>query len=149
MQVRKTENDPAPTINKEEAPGPVGEPLNPPFTEQPLGTAKEPEKKKKNRTWLYLVVVVVAVLAVIEGVRYVSYSRTHVTTDNAFLSADITMISPQVSASVTKLLVSDNQAVKKGQLLATLDDSTFKANLAQAQANLSAAMAAQQAAMAD
>ena len=148
MQARKSDTDPAPGTNKEAAPGPVGQPLEPPFREQPLAEAPE-EKRKKKRTWLLIPLAVLLVLGIYEGVKYISYSRSHVSTDNAFLTADITLVAPQVTGTVQKIAVADNQVVKKGQLLVVLDDTTYRANLEQAQANLTAAIAAQQAAEAD
>lgn len=63
-------------------------------------------------------------------------------TDNAFVQADTTLISPQLSGRVTEVLVGDNQRVEAGQVLVRLDDSEQQAQLAQAQANLQAAIAA-------
>lgn len=106
-------------------------------------------KKKKNRTWLFVVIAIVVLIAAYKLVQYISYSRSHVSTDNAFLNADITEISPLVSGTVQKILVQENQHVKTGQLLIVLDDSTYKAAAEQAKANLVAAIAAKQAADAD
>jgi len=63
-------------------------------------------------------------------------------TDNAFVQADTTLISPQLSGRVTEVLVGDNQRVEAGQVLVRLDDAEQQAQLAQAQANLQAAIAA-------
>ena len=63
-------------------------------------------------------------------------------TDNAFVQADTTLVSPQLSGRVTEVLVGDNQRVAAGQILVKLDDSDQKAQLAQAEANLAAAIAA-------
>ena len=120
-----------------------------PSSDGETAVTPEPAKPKKNRTGLFVVLGVLAVAAVIFLGRYLSYSRTHVTTDNAFLAADITYVSPQVSALVTSIKVADNQQVKAGQLLLELDDSTYKVNVEQAEANLSAALASERAAQAD
>ncbi|WP_088157798.1 HlyD family secretion protein [Achromobacter xylosoxidans] len=57
-------------------------------------------------------------------------------TDDAYVHADFTMVAPQVSGRIDKVLVEDNQPVKQGQLLATIDDRDFVAavNAARAQA---------------
>ena len=60
------------------------------------------------------------------------------TTDNAFVAADTVSIGPQVSGSVTEVLVADNQRVTAGQILVKLDDSTIRARLNQAVANAAA-----------
>ena len=63
-------------------------------------------------------------------------------TDNAFVQADTTLVSPQINGYVTEVLVTDNQRVEPGQILVRLDDSDAKAQLAQAEANLAALTAA-------
>ncbi|MGH8781826.1 HlyD family secretion protein [Paraburkholderia sp.] len=50
----------------------------------------------------------------------------------------VTVISPQVSGYVTTVPVSDFAEVKAGQVLVTIDDSTYRARVEQAQANLAA-----------
>ncbi|WLW62838.1 HlyD family secretion protein [Achromobacter aegrifaciens] len=57
-------------------------------------------------------------------------------TDDAYVHADFTMVAPQVAGRIDKVLVEDNQPVKQGQLLATVDDRDFvaAANAARAQA---------------
>ena len=103
----------------------------------------------KRRIWIIVVVAILALVALVKGWQFYAYSRSHVTTDDAFLSADITQVSPQVSGLVKDMFVSENQTVKQGQLIAALDDSTFVTNVRQAQANLDLALAAQVAAKAD
>jgi len=71
----------------------------------------------------------------IDGQRYEK-------TDNAFVEADTTNVAPQLSGRVVEVLVADNQTVQAGQILVRLDDADQKAELAQAQANLQAAIAA-------
>jgi membrane fusion protein (multidrug efflux system) len=56
------------------------------------------------------------------------------TTDDAYVGGNVTTLSPHVAGFVSKILVRDNQFVKVGQLLITLDDRDYKANLAHAQA---------------
>lgn len=75
------------------------------------------------------------------GIPKLQYMRSHATTDNAYLAADITQIAPQVAGQVKQVLVSDNQLVKKGQLLVLLDDEKYLAAVKQAEANLAAAVA--------
>jgi membrane fusion protein (multidrug efflux system) len=55
-----------------------------------------------------------------------------VTTDNAYVHGEISHVSAEVSGVVTEVLVTDNQYVEAGQVLATLDDSTYQALKSQA-----------------
>jgi len=55
-------------------------------------------------------------------------------TDDAFIDGHIAPISAQVNGRIIKVLVNDNQRVKKGDLLALIDDKdyTYKRDMAQA-----------------
>lgn len=99
----------------------------------------EPKSSKKT---LRLIVVGVASLALVAGgvVWWVQKQRWE-GTDNAFVQADTVAVSPRIGGSVIEVLVSDNQRVEAGQLLARLDDADARAALAQAEANLAAVMA--------
>ncbi|MCG6212792.1 biotin/lipoyl-binding protein [Vibrio furnissii] len=52
-----------------------------------------------------------------------------VTTDNAYVKADVTLVSPEVSGRVTHLFVRDNQWVKAGDPLFQIDDQDYQANV--------------------
>ena len=63
-------------------------------------------------------------------------------TDDAILRADITPLSTRVSGTVIQVAVADYQRVKAGDLLVQLKDDDFKAQVAQAEAAVSASEAA-------
>jgi len=63
-------------------------------------------------------------------------------TDDAFLRADITPLSTRVSGTVVQVAVADYQRVKAGDLLVQLKDDDFKAQVAQAEAGVSASESA-------
>jgi len=63
-------------------------------------------------------------------------------TDDAYLHADLTPLSTKVAGLVSKVAVSDYQAVKAGDLLVALRDDDFTAQVQQAQAAVAAAEAA-------
>ncbi len=63
-------------------------------------------------------------------------------TDDAYLQADLTPLSAQVAGRVLAVNVADFARVKAGQELVKIDDAPFKAELAQADANVAAAQAA-------
>ncbi|MCL9779883.1 HlyD family secretion protein [Vibrio sp. S4M6] len=93
----------------------------------------------------------VLVLAMAGGAYWFDYGRYIQSTDNAYVNTDITNVSAKISAEITQVDVQDNQKVKKGQLLAVLDDreyviqvNTEKATLAQSEAQVSNAQAAYQ-----
>ena len=76
------------------------------------------------------------------GYSYLTIGRYLETTDDAYVKADSTIISPKVSGYISQVLVGDNEKVEAGQLLARIDDRDFRAALNQAHANVAASEAA-------
>lgn len=68
-------------------------------------------------------------------------SLGHEKTDNAQLDATITPVRSVVQGFVTEVHFTDNQIVKKGDLLVTIDEKDYKAKVEQATAALESAMA--------
>ena len=52
---------------------------------------------------------------------------TRQTTNDAFVTADFTLVAPHVAGFIKEVLVEDNQQVKAGQLLALIDDRDLRA----------------------
>jgi membrane fusion protein (multidrug efflux system) len=100
--------------------------------------AKSNSPIKKILPLLGIIVLIVVGVVVF---KYWQYASTHASTDDAYLTSDVIQISPQVTGTVTKVYVEDNQVVKAGDLLVTLDDSTYRTAYDQAKANLDAAIA--------
>lgn len=86
-----------------------------------------------------IVVLVVLAFSVVKGIGIYRFGQTHVSTDNAYVTGDLVNISPIVSGTLSSLEVEEGAAVKKGQLIARLDDSGPAATLRQAEAALKAA----------
>ncbi len=70
------------------------------------------------------------------------YGQYFQSTDNAYLQGDITTISSKVGGYIQQTLVEDNQKVKAGDLLATIDDRDFLAEQEKAEANVAVNAAA-------
>jgi membrane fusion protein (multidrug efflux system) len=100
---------------------------------------ESPKKRLKPFQWIVLVVIVV--LAFVYAIPKLHYSRTHTSTDNAYLTADISQIAPQVMGTVKEVLVEQNQLVKAGDVLVILDDTRYRIAVDQAKATLDAAIA--------
>ncbi len=62
-------------------------------------------------------------------------------TQNAYVDGDVTPLSARVQGAVMQLPISDNQPVRAGDLIAVIDDSDYRAQLAQAQAQVAVAAA--------
>lgn len=99
-----------------------------------------PETPRRKKTPFYVVGVILLIFA-IAGSAYWLYARQFESTDDAYIDGDIVQISPKISAYVTKVLVKENQAVKKGDLLVELGTEELEARLEQAKAEFRAAEA--------
>ncbi|MEA3124313.1 MAG: rane fusion protein multidrug efflux system, partial [Caballeronia sp.] len=75
------------------------------------------------------------------GARLISKPGSESTND-AYVTADYTLVAPRVAGQIADVLVDDNQVVKAGQLLARIDDRDYRAALASAEGDLKVAMAA-------
>ena len=83
-----------------------------------------------------------AIAAADFGYGYWTVGRFLESTDDAYVKADYTTIAPKVSGYIAAVLVRDNEAVRRGQVLARIDDRDYRAALAQARADVAAAEAA-------
>jgi membrane fusion protein, multidrug efflux system len=101
-----------------------------------------PSRKAVKRTALALAVVVGVAGTWHFAFDYLTTGRYLESTDDAYVKADSTIISPKVSGYIARVVVGDNQPVKSGQLLAEIDDRDFRAALAQADADVAASEAA-------
>ena len=79
-----------------------------------------PEEKQKSRVPIYVVAGIIAG-SLIVGLIWWIYSRQFVSTDDAFIEGNITIVSPKITSHVTKIYITENQLVKKGNLLLELD----------------------------
>ena len=63
-------------------------------------------------------------------VPWVSAALNTVSTDDAFVNGHYTFVAPRVAGQVNKVLVDDNQRVKKGDLLVQLDPEPYQVQVA-------------------
>jgi membrane fusion protein (multidrug efflux system) len=108
----------------------------------PTAPVRGPARNTVRRAALALAFLAGTAAVVHYGHDYWVNGRYLETTDDAYVKADSTIIAPKVSGYIAKVLVSDNEKVKAGQLLAKIDDRDFKAALNQARADVAAAEAA-------
>ena len=90
-----------------------------------------------------IIAAAILLLAIVFGVRYWAYARSHESTDDAFVDGHIIQVSPKVSGYVLKVYVSDNQNVNAGDLIAELDARDLEAKVDQAKAALTAGLSQQ------
>jgi membrane fusion protein (multidrug efflux system) len=80
--------------------------------------------------------VLLVLLLVGSGVGYWYYTSIFISTDDAYVDGHVGVISPRVQGRVIMVLVDNNQAVKAGQVLLTLDPTDYQVAVSQAQASL-------------
>ncbi len=120
------------------------------MTEQPLAesfldaTPVEARRKPPRA----LIVLALAIVAILAGWAYIHAAGRSVSTDNAYVRADSTIVAPKVRGLVAAVLVADNSRVAAGTPLVRLDDEEYRARLAAARADLQVADAAVDAAQA-
>ncbi|WP_375435854.1 HlyD family secretion protein [uncultured Hymenobacter sp.] len=129
------QQNPAVASNSHAAPAPE------PVEAQPEGRSKRPI--------ILLVLALVLLIGGYFGWQQYQFAQTHEDTDDAQVEGDVYPILPRVGGPVLEVKVQDNQQVKKGDVLVTLDPADYQqrvnaaeAALAAAQANVVAARAA-------
>lgn len=92
-------------------------------------------KKAPRSKFPALLVVALALVALVFVIWRVDSAPS---TNDAYASADTIDVAPEVSGRIVELAVTDNQAVKQGDLLFRIDPRPYEANLAKAEASLAA-----------
>jgi membrane fusion protein (multidrug efflux system) len=92
-------------------------------------------KARRRRLLIWLAIAVV-VAAALYGVWTFAFGGKTVSTDNAYVGADVAPVTPLVSGPVARVLVRETEQVQAGQPLVLLDDSDARIAVAQAQAAL-------------
>ncbi|MEW9682544.1 HlyD family secretion protein [Pseudomonas sp. TE50-2] len=106
--------------------------------EEPVATGDSTRPDNRKRIGIVLCIVALAVLAAGWAIAR-SSSATY--TDNAYVRGDVTSLAAKVAGYVVAVEVEDNQRVQAGEVLFRIDDRDYRAQLAQAEANLKAAEA--------
>ena len=88
---------------------------------------KLPVKKRYIFTFL-------TVIAILAGAYFIYDMLGYQSTDDAYVETTTVSVSPKVAGQIDKVLIVDNQSVKKGDVVAVIDQEDYKVKLAQAQA---------------
>jgi membrane fusion protein (multidrug efflux system) len=98
--------------------------------------------KGKKRGFLILF----AIAFLITGLYIYNHSTTYVSTDDAYIDGHNIRISSKISGNISKVYITDNQKVKKGTLLAEIENSDYRVRYDQVESKLQAAIEKQKSA---
>ncbi|HNP20373.1 MAG TPA: HlyD family secretion protein [Fulvivirga sp.] len=96
------------------------------------------QKKKTNKKFILIITGLLIVGGSYGGYKYI-HSQSHEETDDAQIQANMNPIIPHVGGYIEHVYVSDNQKVKKGDTLFTIDNREYYIKLEQALAQLAMA----------
>ncbi|MFD1873721.1 HlyD family secretion protein [Hymenobacter bucti] len=107
----------------------------------PTAVAEPLEEPKKRNPLVYIILAIVLLAGAYYGWTRLQYAKAHESTDDASVEGDVYPIIPRVGGPVTKVYVNDNQVVKKGDTLVTIDKSDYQQRVNAMEAALVAAQA--------
>ncbi|MDN8129859.1 HlyD family secretion protein, partial [Burkholderia multivorans] len=105
-------------------------------------TAEPPAKQRRRVRWMRIALIAVVVAVGAAALDWLFVLRFQESTDDAYVGGDVTVLAPKVAGFVDRILVTDNQRVKAGDVLVQLDARDYAAKLAQASAEVDAAHSA-------
>lgn len=105
----------------------------------------EPKQSPFKRRGVRIVLLGVGIVALVLGASWFAnfwmVGRYQQSTDDAYVQADAVIVAPKVAGYVEKVFVADNQAVKAGDALFSIDPRDYRSQVAQAQAQIDVAKA--------
>ncbi len=103
---------------------------------------KPPERPRTGwRRWRWAIAGIFALLLLIAGIPWVITAWNTVSTDDAYVNGHVTFVAPRVPGQVARVLVDDNNRVRKGDLLVQLDKEPYQLQVDTARAAVAAAQA--------
>jgi membrane fusion protein (multidrug efflux system) len=105
----------------------------------PAADAARPAAPPRKRRWLRSLLLALGPAAALIAGAYVYYTSGRVMeTDNAYVKADVGIVSAEVAGPIARVAVRENQRVAAGDVLFTIDDRAFTVAVARADAQLAA-----------
>jgi membrane fusion protein (multidrug efflux system) len=97
------------------------------------------EEPKKRRPLVFVGAAAAITLAILGG--YLLVTAGEEDTDDAQVASDMVPVGTRVAGQILKVRIAENQAVKKGDVLADIDDADYVARVKQAEAELASQQA--------
>src|SRR5262245_20635679 len=85
---------------------------------EPAQTISPPDRQPAPRRRLLIGVLIALVLIAVGvvGIPWIRLSLNTVSTDDAYVNGHVTFVAPRVSGQISRVLVDDNNRVRKGDL---------------------------------
>jgi membrane fusion protein, multidrug efflux system len=118
--------------------------MSPPNPAGISGNAAPAERSGMNsrvRVGLAIVGAVILLAGVVYGIRWFVHGRYIISTNDAYLRADLVTVAPRVSGYIDEIYVSENQTVAAGQPLLRIDTRNYRDSLSQQNAVVDARLA--------
>jgi membrane fusion protein (multidrug efflux system) len=107
----------------------------------PKSAGSDKDKVSEKRGLRTLLIVIGAITFAFVIIPKAFHAWHTVSTDDAYVNSHVTFVAPRVSGQVARVLVDDNNRVKKGDLLIELDPDPFRVQVAIKQAVVDTAQA--------
>ncbi|KRB86446.1 hemolysin D [Sphingomonas sp. Root710] len=104
-----------------------------------VADAQRAARQQARKTWLTRLALGIAGAIALWGLWYLLIGRDHVSTDNAYVNAEVAQVTPLIAGQVVAVQVRDTQTVKAGDILVRLDDANARISYAAAEAELAQA----------
>ncbi len=95
-----------------------------------------PGAMSRRLTWRRILLLIGPVVLVVAGGVYYLFSGRYVSTDDAYIKSRMLSVTATVPGQVVTVPVSDNQTVKKGDVLVQIDPAPYQLRLESTQADL-------------
>jgi membrane fusion protein, multidrug efflux system len=86
---------------------------------------------RKRRLLMGVIGALVLAAAAAFGVPFVQRALNTVSTDDAYVNGHVTFVAPRVGGQISRVLVDDNNRVRKGDLIAALDKEPYQIALSE------------------
>lgn len=100
-------------------------------------TQKNKSKRKKVLSIFFALIIIVGISF---GLYWYLYASHFVSTDNAYADVEIAQVTPSIGGTISEVLVTNTQVVKKGDILVKIDQTDTLLALEEAKANLNLAI---------
>jgi membrane fusion protein (multidrug efflux system) len=106
---------------------------------RPLGRSVTETSPRRGRFWRIVLMIAVPLIVLATAAAIYLNGGRYVTTENAYVKADIVRIGTNIEGLITKVYVRENQQVERGDRLFDIDARLYRKQLAVTEADIEAA----------